>query len=144
MGTVPPDARPRPAAAITVPARIEYTGKPTSEAEVDLIRRPRSERMRRATIGWAACWGLAVAAVFIPLLHFILVPALLLAGPLVGRWRWREKATVLAARGVCPGCGKPQSIELHQPAGESMPWRCPACGRPLTLRLDPVVFESAA
>jgi len=137
-------ARPLPPAAITVPARIEYTGKPASDAQADLIRRSRSERMRRATLAWATCWGLAVAAVFIPLLHFILVPALLLAGPLVGRSRWREKATVLGARGVCPGCGKPQSIDLKQPAGEAMPWRCPECGRPLTLRLDPVVFESAA
>ena len=138
------DARPRPASAITVPARIEYTGKPASDAEADLIRRAPSERMRRATLGWGACWGLAIVAVFIPLLHFILVPALLIAGPLVARSRWNEKATVLGARGVCPGCGKPQSIALKQPAGEAMPWRCPECGRPLTLRLDPVVFESAA
>ncbi len=134
----------RPANAITVPARIEYTGKPASDAQVDLVRRPRHERMRRATIGWGACWGLAIVAVFIPLLHFILVPALVIAGPLVGRARWREKATVFNVRGTCPGCGKSQSVDLKQPAGESMPWRCPECGRPLVLRLDPVVFESAA
>ena len=134
----------RPAAAITVPAHIEYTGKPTTDAEVDLIRRPQPERMRRAAIGWGACWALAVVAVFIPLLHFILVPALVIAGPLVGRARWKEKATVLEVRGTCPGCGKPQRVTLQQPASESMPWRCPECGRPLVLRLDPVVFESAA
>lgn len=134
----------RPAAAITVPARIEYTGKPSTEAQVDLLRRPRHERMRRATIGWVGCWGLAIVAVFIPLLHFILVPALLIAGPLIARARWNEKATVLNVRGTCPGCGKPQSVDLKQPGSESMPWRCPECGRPLVLRLDPVLFESAA
>lgn len=134
----------RPAAAITVPAHIEYTGKPATDAQVDLVRRPQPERMRRAAIGWGACWALAVAAVFIPLLHFLLVPALVIAGPLVGRARWREKATVLHVRGTCPGCEKPQSLDMKQPAAESMPWRCPECGRPLVLRLDPVVFESAA
>jgi hypothetical protein len=134
----------RPADAITVTGHIEYTSKPTSDAQVDLVRRSSQERMRRAAIGWAACWGLAVAAVFIPLLHFILVPALVIAGPLVGRARWREKATVLRIRGTCPGCEKPQAVDLKQPASESMPWRCPECGRPLVLRLDPVVFESAA
>lgn len=138
------DAIARPAHAITVHARIEYTGKPASDAEVDLVRRAPAERTRRALIGWGACWAMAVVAVFIPLLHFILVPALLIAGPLVGRARWREKATVLDVRGVCPGCGKPQSVAMKQPASEAMPWRCPECGRPLVLRLDPVVFESAA
>src|SRR5262249_12941163 len=115
-----------------------------TDAEVDLVRRAPGERTRRALIGWGACWGLAIVAVFIPLLHFILVPALLIAGPLVARARWNEKATVLDVRGTCPGCEKAQSVEIQQPASAAMPWRCPDCGRPLVLRLDPVVFESAA
>ena len=137
-------AEPLPPDAVTVAAKLEYTGKPSTSAEVDLIRRPRAERMRRATLAWAACWGLAIVAVFIPLLHFILVPALLIAGPLVARARWREKATVLVARGVCPGCEHRQVLPLKQPAAESMPLRCPECGRPIALRLEPAVFESAA
>lgn len=137
-------ARSDATAATTVRARFEYPGKPATEAGASLVRRARRERITRAALGWAACWGLAILAVFIPLLHFILVPLLLLAGPLVGRSRWLEKATVLGARGVCPGCGQPQSLELRQPARESIPLRCPGCGRPLSLRIDPALFESAS
>jgi hypothetical protein len=136
--------RQQPPTALSVPAHIEYTSKPTTDAQVVLVRRSRGERMRRATLGWAACWGLGIAAVFVPVLHFVLVPALLLAGPLVASFRWREQATVLSVRGTCPGCEHPVTVAMKQPARASMAWRCPDCGRPLTLRVDPVLFESAA
>ena len=95
----------------------------------------------RALDGLARCWGLAVVAVFVPLLHFILVPALVLAGPLVARWRWLERASVLRAHGRCPGCGADLDLPLKQPAREELSFRCTACGRPLALRLAPEVLQ---
>lgn len=135
----PPASDPR---ATSVPALIEYLGRDSTRATAELVRRSRRERTSRAVLGWAACWGLAIVAIFIPVLHFVLVPALVIAGPLVARSRWRERATVLGVRGPCPGCGAPQQTELRQPAEESMPWRCADCGRPLVLRLEAAVIES--
>ena len=130
------DARPLPAEAITVPAQIEYTGKPSSSAQADLIRRPKGERMRRATLSWLACWGLAVAAVFIPVLHFVLVPALVIAGPLLGMARLSERATLERVTGACPACDHALALALKGKLAESVPFRCEACGRPLELAPD--------
>jgi hypothetical protein len=129
---------------VTVPGTLVYPGKPDGPAEVDLIPRPRAQRMTRTLIALGQCWGLAVVAVFLPVLHFILVPALLLAGPFVARSRWLEHASARRMRGTCPGCGHAVQVPLRQSARPEVAFRCPDCGRPLTLRIDPRLIESAA
>ena len=50
-------------------------------------------------------WGLALVSVIIPLAHFVLVPAFLLAGP-VGAWIISTQVSaVLGGESVCPDCG---------------------------------------
>jgi predicted amidophosphoribosyltransferase len=129
--------------AVEVPGVFHYLGKPDATVAVRLLRRTPRQRGWRAATGLAKCWGLAVVAVFVPLLHFILVPALVLAGPLVARSRWLERASVLRARGACPGCGAALDLPLRQPAREEVTFRCSACGRPLALRLAPELIENA-
>lgn len=129
---------------VLVSARLVYPGKPDTTARVELIPRPRPQRVARTLIGLGQCWGLAIVAVFLPVLHFILVPALLLAGPFVARARWMEHATARRLTGVCPGCTKPIEYPLRQSARPEIPFRCPECGRPLTLRIEAQVIESAA
>ncbi len=141
--TAPPPAVVSNDGATDVPGVLRYLGKPDTPAAVRLLRRTTRQRGWRAVDGLARCWGLAVVAVFIPLLHFILVPALVLAGPLVARSRWLERASVLRARGSCPGCGAALDVPLRQPAQEEMSFRCSACGRPLVLRLAPELLENA-
>lgn len=119
-----------------VAALVRYIGKPDQRVAMDLLRRSRQDRLVRAAQGWGICWGAAIVAVFMPLLHFILVPSLLLAGPVVASFRWRETATVLGVRGTCPGCGAAFDASLKMPAKPEIPWRCPACGRPLTFVID--------
>lgn len=123
-----------------VPAVVRYIGKPDEPAALDLVRRNKRERTVRAVQVWAMCWGGAIVAVFMPVLHFILVPSLLLAGPLVASMRWNERATVITARGRCPGCGAEFAADLNTAAKPELPWRCSACGRPLTFALDPAVL----
>lgn len=76
-------------------------------------------------------WLLALVAVLIPLAHFILVPALLLAGPIVGFMRYRDTEHNEQVTGDCPVCGKAMSIELD--SSDRLPlWTyCSASGDPI-------------
>lgn len=129
--------------AIEVTASWFYLGRPETPARVMLLQRTSRQRLWRTVDGLARCWALAVVAIFLPVLHFVLVPALVLAGPLVARSRWLERATVMSAGGVCPGCAAPLQLQPRQRAGPELSFRCPSCGRPLTLRIAPEVIENA-
>lgn len=97
----------------------------------------RRRRWRRAAAIWALFWALALAAALIPVVHFVLVPALLIAGPLAAWWRLRQSQAIESATGECPLCH--QSITLALDAHTTLPhWDvCPACGGHLQLRAMP-------
>jgi hypothetical protein len=117
-----------------VPAALHYAGKPDTPATARVRRYDRSMRMSRALRTLGVGWALAIAAIFLPVLHFILVPALALGAPLVALQRWGEAAVLIGASGDCPGCGKPQEWTLHpSKLGEPVAHRCESCGRGLTL-----------
>lgn len=109
-----------------VRARFTYHGR-TSEAVAHVIDHARRDRVRRAVLGWAACWGAAIAAVFLPLLHFVLVPALLIAGPMLGMARLGEKRTITRISGPCPECGGEISLKPGGSAANVV--RCDHCRR---------------
>jgi len=92
----------------------------------------RQRRQRAATV-WALLWALALASVLIPLVHFVLVPALLIAGPVAAYFRYRVEAVVETAVGECPLCH--QSITLPLDSSTELPhWdNCPECGGHLQL-----------
>lgn len=102
---------------------------------VRVLWRERRERLLRAAGTLATCWALAVVAVFLPLLHFVLVPGLLLLGPALAWARLREERTLLGVDGACPACAAPVREALSQPWRERTLLRCDACSRQLTLVL---------
>src|SRR5262249_48638490 len=108
-----------------------------SPAQLSIVEHGTRGRALRAVRAWAGCWAAAIAAVFLPVLHFVLVPALLLSGPLVALARWRERVTVLGADGPCPACGATQHPRPRSAAAEHMGFRCDSCRRALELRLPP-------
>ena len=77
------------------PAQLRYPGKEPSAAVVNLRRRGRRDRLAAVARTWAISWLAAVAAVFLPVLHFILVPALLIGGPLYALSMRDEHTTLL-------------------------------------------------
>lgn len=127
---------------VEMPARLTYLGRPDTEARVRV--RPLDSRTRtaRALRALGACWGLAVVSVLVPLLHFVLVPAFLIAGPVFAVQRLGERATLLGARGDCPGCGAPQEFTLALAPAPQVPLRCEACGR--RIQLEPGAETLAA
>jgi hypothetical protein len=97
--------------------------------------RDAGQRTRRALLTWLAAWGLAIVAVFLPVLHFVLVPLLVVGGPLLALSRLRERVSVLEVSGVCPGCGVAQRQPLNTGAQPRLAFRCGACRREITVLL---------
>ncbi len=67
-------------------------------------------RLLRASKGFGLALLLAVGAVFIPILHFILVPLLLLAMPMIAIYFYRQASVVVGGKGQCPKCLQPFTI----------------------------------
>ncbi len=87
---------------------------------------PRARVVRAAKV-WAVCWVLALLALPIIGLHWILVPALTLAGVLLGYQRYRATTTSQKIEGLCPVCHSTIEIKL-EPAERPPLWKyCPAC-----------------
>lgn len=93
----------------------------------------RADRLRRAWAGLGLCWAIAVATVFIPVAHLLLVPGFTLAGPLVFLHRWRLESAIVRATGDCPDCGNSQQFTISGRPSPQMDTRCASCGRGLTL-----------
>lgn len=116
-----------------VPCEFRYHGHAATPAVASVILHPRPDRVRRAVRSWLGLWGLALAAVFVPLLHFVLVPGLLVLGVVMGLLRLRERGTIVSARGNCPACGAEQTVAVGAPLLADVAFRCESCGRPLWL-----------
>jgi hypothetical protein len=95
------------------------------------------QRVRRAGIALAAGGALAVIALPIPLVHFVLVPGALLLGLIFAAMRLNHRQVIRSAEGVCPYCGTHQRLGL---AGRvfRLPREvfCEKCRRPLDLGAD--------
>lgn len=111
-----------------------YSDRRTT-ATVRVVHRSRPERTRSAARGLAGAWAAAVACVFIPVAHFVLVPGLLAFGIYRFVTRMNADMVALEARGTCPDCGHAQELDV---AGR---WRVPrftTCGRcQRSLRIGP-------
>ena len=125
------------AGSIAHEGSLVYPDRAPAPARVAVRRRDARQRTLRALKTLAACWGLAVAAVFLPVLHFVLVPGLLVLGPVLAWSRWREAHSLLLAEGDCPACAVRQHFTLGQRWRERTMLRCESCGRSLELMLPP-------
>jgi len=125
-------------------AVLEYPGRTAVAARVRVQHRDRRNRTLRAARTLAACWGLAVVAVFLPLLHFVLVPGLLVLGPVLAWSRLREECTLVRVDGACPACALPLHEKLGHPWRERTLTRCDGCSRQLMLVLAGTPHDSPA
>lgn len=117
------------------PATLVWLGKPEQPAMLRIVVHDAGARTRRAVLTCLAAWGLAIAAVFLPVLHFVLVPLLLLGGPWLALRRLRERVSVIDVRGICPGCGVAQEQLLRSAASARLEFRCDACRRSIGVML---------
>jgi hypothetical protein len=62
------------------------------------------ERLLRALKFSGMCWVAGSISIFIPLLHFILVPLFLISGPILFFFLLRQESVILGGEGTCPSC----------------------------------------
>ncbi|HKA23757.1 MAG TPA: hypothetical protein VKF80_02120 [Candidatus Eisenbacteria bacterium] len=116
--------------------RLTYFDQPAQTATVRVIRYDRHQRLVRALLALAACWGLAAVTILIPVLHLILVPAFFLLGPFLAYQRLREEATVLTIRGACPACGQAVDHGGREAWKPLLRLDCPHCRRRIVLETE--------
>ena len=88
---------------LKVTLRGNYEGISTP-GEIRIQHWNKRERMFRALKLGGACWGAALIAIIIPLLHFILVPGFLIAEPIVAFFIFGQESVILGGEGICPKC----------------------------------------
>ena len=116
-----------------VPVTVEIFGAPPTEGVATVLSRSFGSRMRRAVLALGATWLLALPAIFFPVLHFVLVPGLIIAGMVLGAVRLREDRTLARLRGTCPRCG--MALDLAPGGRFRLPRsaQCVHCKNQLTL-----------
>lgn len=114
---------------------VLIAGARRATGQVRFQRWARSARLGRAAKALAAFWGLALISVVIPVAHFVLVPAFLIAGPIAAFRRLRQQSGILGGEGACPGCGVRLNIEAH---GDEWPLFdvCQACRTPVRIEAE--------
>lgn len=87
----------------------------------------------RALAVLGACWGVGLATVIIPLVHFVVPPVMLVLGPVMAWRRYRVTLQNEKVTGSCPSCGQAISLELD-PSDELPVWTyCPPSDDPIRL-----------
>jgi hypothetical protein len=81
-----------------------YDGR-TSRGAMDVRRIGPTVRLVRVLRALGICWAFAVIALLVPFLHWVLVPALALLGPVVAVRAFANDRQVCGGGGPCPACG---------------------------------------
>lgn len=86
-----------------------------------------ADRTTRAITALIVCWVIAGVTVFIPIAHFFLVPAFLIAGPIVGFSRYKQQDSKDRVEGTCPRHNGQITVKLENT--DKLPkWTyCPEC-----------------
>jgi hypothetical protein len=101
-----------------------------------VVRRSPADRIRRALLGLATFWGVALLCVLIPIAHFVLVPSFVIIGVVVAVRRLRESASVVSVTGVCPRCGVERSFEGGGALRAESAVSCRVCHNQLELKVE--------
>ncbi len=137
MGAVPVSFPPQEMTTIRnerfVQLPIKGYSDDTGVATARIVSFDRKTRVRKAMIGLAASWGAAALSVFIPVAHFLLVPAFVGFGLYLLFHNLRLRVSAQQVTGTCPDCSAEQEFEVS--GNWSPPHRvtCNGCQRSLVL-----------
>ncbi|MDH5325348.1 MAG: hypothetical protein OEZ68_02285 [Gammaproteobacteria bacterium] len=109
-------------------------GDSHSEAVLYWQQFSKQDRLKRALAALAICWLAAGVTLFIPILHFILVPSLLLTGPILFYVKFKQEDLMEKVDGVCTDSGEAVTIELESNAKLPLWTYCPACKKSIQIK----------
>ncbi|HMB37199.1 MAG TPA: hypothetical protein VKV41_24345 [Methylomirabilota bacterium] len=118
------------------PASLTIFGASPSPAVVTVTTASPGQRFVRAGRSAGVLWAFAVGFVFVPGLHFVLVPTFLILGAVAGLRQLRGTEVVSGVHGTCPRCGREQDFTAGNRLTPSWRLDCPACHNTLTLTLE--------
>jgi hypothetical protein len=84
---------------------LQHREGSATNGELTIVTHTRPEQTKRALWWWGGLWGVAILSLPFPLLHFILPPTMLLAGPIVAFVIYHQQSYVVGGSGRCPHCG---------------------------------------
>lgn len=109
-------------------------GEKTSNGDATVRQYSSAERFLRVFKVIGIAWGVAVLFIFVPILHFFLVPLFLIGGLILGIMNGVEKGRVVSSHVNCANCEKEVSLK-----DQSDSWpkelRCGSCSVTLTLEI---------
>jgi len=114
-----------------------FGAKPTV-AYLELDTLSPADRVKRAATIFGLGLVLALIAIPIPLVHFVLVPGAFLAGAVLAVVRLRQAEIFRSATGRCPFCGKEQSFSVMGRFRLPKKLYCSSCQHQLILS-DPTI-----
>lgn len=112
---------------------VKHNEDPMQEGLLYYCRFNTTDRLFRALKVLLLFWLAALIAVFIPIAHFILVPSLLLVGPVMAFYSYRLEKAAKNAQVHCPNCMQQVSISMEPKSRPPIYTYCPACDSGLQL-----------
>lgn len=125
-----------PEESVDLPASLTAFGTPPRRVTVTVARPSAGQRVARAVKAGGVFWAVAAGCVFLPGLHFVLVPSFLLIGVATGFRHLRDQEIVSRVWGACPRCGLEQEFAAGNRLAPTWTLDCPACHNNLTVTLD--------
>ncbi len=117
--------------------QLSFPGEPPTVASAVVYEWSMFERVKRAVIGLALGWLAAGLAVFFPVVHWVLVPSLLLGAPVFALLRFTEARRLKSMTGSCPRCKRQRTFEkLELRFNGKRSFTCDECGN--LVELEPV------
>jgi hypothetical protein len=110
----------------TLDLSLDAFGAAPTPARAEIVVLSPGERLKRAGLAFGALLAVALIALPIPLVHFVLVPAALLGAVGLAVLRLRQP-------GTCPLCGAQQTFSVMGRFRLPKTLHCAACHRELTL-----------
>jgi hypothetical protein len=118
-------------------ASLSVFGAKPSPVLVTVTRPSPGGRLARAARVAGIFWAVAAGCVFLPGLHFVLVPTFLVVGTAAGLRHLRDTEVVSRVHGACPRCGHQQDFAAGNRLTPTWSLDCPSCHNTLTLTLHP-------
>ncbi len=123
------------------PVTLSLPNCADTNAVAIVVERAPPARVVRAGVALAFLWGAALVCVFIPVLHFVLVPTLAILGPVIAVMRLLERVSLVAVRGPCPRCQVDRRFEASGRFRDGRALHCDGCGNDVTIRVKPDAIQ---